>query len=76
MRLPCGVAALARVRGFSPSEMALPNHPEVAYEFVKTLRDCGFTWVLVQEHTVERPTTGHGPDSKHLPHRLVCRGPR
>ena len=68
-----GLEALSRVRGFSPSEMALPNHPDVAYEFVKTLRDCGFTWVLVQEHTVERPTTGHGPDSKHLPHRLVCR---
>ena len=38
-----GLEALARVRGFSPSEMALPNHPDVAYEFVKTLRDCGFT---------------------------------
>ena len=71
-----GLEALSRVRGFSPSEMALPNHPDVAYEFVKTLRDCGFTWVLVQEHTVERPTTGHGPDSKHLPHRLVCRNSR
>jgi hypothetical protein len=27
------------VRGFSPSEMALPNQPDVAYEFVKTLVD-------------------------------------
>ena len=52
--------------------MALPNHPDVAYEFVKTLRDCGYTWVLVQEHTVERPENGHGPEKKHLPHRLVC----
>ena len=68
-----GLEALSRVRGFSPSEMALPNHPDVAYEFVKTLRDCGFSWVLIQEHTVERPTTGLGPDRKHLPHRLVCR---
>ena len=67
-----GVEALQRVRGFSPSEMALPNHPDVAYEFVKTLRDCGFTWVLVQEHTVEQPANGHGPEKKHLPHRLVC----
>ena len=67
-----GVEALQRVRGFSPSEMALPNHPDVAYEFVKTLRDCGFTWVLVQEHSIERPETGHGPEKKHLPHRLVC----
>ncbi len=68
-----GLEAVGRVRGFSPSEMALPNHPDVAYNFVKTLRDCGFQWVLVQEHTVERPENGWGPEQKHLPHRLVCR---
>ncbi len=68
-----GLEALGRVRGFSPSEMALPNHPDVAYEFVKTLKDCGFQWVLVQEHTVERPDNGWGPEKKHLPHRLVCK---
>ena len=67
-----GMEALERVRGFSPSEMALPNHPDVAYEFVKTLRDCGYTWVLVQEHSVEQPQNGHGIEQKHLPHRLVC----
>ena len=68
-----GLEALSRVRGFSPSEMALPNHPDVAYEFVKTLKDCGYQWVLVQEHSVERPETGWGPEPKHIPHRLVCR---
>jgi hypothetical protein len=67
-----GLEALARVRGFSPSEMALPNHPEVAYEFVRTLRDAGYRWVLVQEHTVERPD-GAPLARPHLPHRLVCR---
>ncbi len=67
-----GLEAVARVRGFSPSEMALPNHPDVAYEFVKTLKDCGYQWVLVQEHSVERPENGRGPEQKHLPHRLVC----
>jgi hypothetical protein len=71
-----GLEALGRVRGFSPSEMALPNHPDTAYEFVKTLKDCGYQWVLVQEHTVERPDTGGGPERKHLPHRLVCRNSR
>jgi hypothetical protein len=71
-----GLEALGRVRGFSPSEMALPNHPDVAYEFVKTLTDYGYQWVLVQEHTVERPENGHGPEQKHLPHRLVCRNSR
>lgn len=67
-----GIDALTRVRGFSPAEMALPNHPDVAYEFVKTLNDCGYQWVLVQEHTVEQPENGHGPQHKHLPHRLIC----
>jgi hypothetical protein len=71
-----GLDALARVRGFSPAEMALPNHPDVAYEFVRTLKECGYKWVLVQEHTVERPDTGAGPDRKHLPHRLLCRNSR
>jgi hypothetical protein len=68
-----GLDALARVRGFSLSEMALPNHPEVAYETVRTLLDCGYRWVLVQEHTVEEPGTGAPPRLPHRPHRLVCR---
>jgi hypothetical protein len=67
-----GLEALSRVRGFSPAEMALPNHPDVAYEFVRTLRSCGYQWVIVQEHTVERPGGG-GPERPHLPHRLICR---
>lgn len=68
-----GLEALRRVRGFSPPEMALPNHPDVAYAFVRTLLEEGYEWVLVQEHTVERPENGQGPERKHLPHRLVCR---
>jgi hypothetical protein len=67
-----GLEAVSRVRGFSPAEMALPNHPDVAYEFVKTLKDCGYQWVLVQEHSVEQPENGWNPERKHLPHRLVC----
>ncbi len=67
-----GVEAVTRVRGFSPAEMALPNHPDVAYAFVKTLKDAGFQWVLVQEHTVEQAGSGHVIEQKHLPHRLVC----
>jgi len=70
-----GLEALGRVRGFSPSEMALPNHPDVAYQFVKTLNDCGYRWLLVQEHTVERPD-GRPLDRPHLPHRLVCTSSR
>jgi hypothetical protein len=68
-----GLDALSRVRGFSPSEMALPNHPDVCYEFVKTLTDCGYKWVLVQEHSVEQAEDGAGLRRPHLPHRLVAR---
>jgi hypothetical protein len=66
-----GMEALGRVRGFSPAEMALPNHPDVAYAFVKTLNECGYQWLLVQEHTVELPD-GRPLERPHLPHRLVC----
>jgi hypothetical protein len=67
-----GWDALARVRGFSPPEMHLPNHPDVAFEYVKTLKECGYRWLLVQEHTVET-VQGHGLSLKHLPHRLLAR---
>ena len=67
-----GLEALERVRGFSPSEMALPNHPDVAYEFVNTLKECGYQWVLVQEHSVEQTDNGWHPQRPHLPHRLTC----
>jgi hypothetical protein len=70
-----GLEALGRVRGFTPAEMALPNHPDVAYEFVKTLNDCGYQWLLVQEHTVELPD-GRPLQRPHLPHRLVCTSSR
>ena len=66
-----GLEALGRVRGFSPAEMALPNHPDVAYAFVKTLNDCGYQWLLVQEHTVEL-ADGRPLERPHLPHRLRC----
>lgn len=67
-----GWEALERVRGFSPSEMALPNHPDLAYAFVKTLVDSGFQWVLVQEHTVQQLSNARHPERPHIPHRLVC----
>jgi hypothetical protein len=68
-----GVEALARVKGFSPSEMALPNHPDVAFEFVRTLQVFGFNWVLVQEHSVENVADGGAVRNQHLPHRLVAK---
>ena len=70
-----GLEALGRVRGFSPAEMALPNHPDVAYAFVRTLNECGYQWLLVQEHTVELPD-GRPLERPHLPHRLVCTSSR
>ena len=68
-----GFDALSRVRGFSPCEMALPNHPDVCYEFVKTLKECGYQWLLVQEHTIERTEDAEPIRHPHIPHRLVAR---
>jgi hypothetical protein len=70
-----GLEALGRVRGFSPSELALPNHPDVAYEFVRTLTDCGYEWVLLQEHTVEEPD-GRTLEHRHVLNRLSCTNSR
>jgi hypothetical protein len=71
-----GLEALGRVKGFSPPEMALPNHPDVFYEFVRTLLECGYRWVLVQEHSVEQVEDGGGIRRPHIPHRLVARNSR
>ncbi len=71
-----GLEAAERIRGFSPAEMALPNHPDLCYEFVRTLKDCGYRWVIVQEHTVERLEGGGRLEYPHRPHRLVAKNSR
>ncbi|WP_066425007.1 glycosyl hydrolase family 57 [Anabaena sp. 4-3] len=67
-----GWEALARVKGFSPPEMHLPNHPDTLFAFVKALKECGYRWLLVQEHSVET-IDGQSLTHKHLPHRLMAR---
>jgi hypothetical protein len=66
-----GMEALNRVRGFSPPEMHLPNHPDTLYEYIKALKECGYRWLLVQEHSVERldGSSLHHHD-KYLPNLL------
>jgi len=67
-----GFEALSRVKGFSPPEMHMPNHPDVVYAYIKALQDCGYKWLLVQEHTVEEPD-GSALRQKHLPRKLLAR---
>ncbi len=67
-----GLDALVRVRGFSPPEMHLPNHPDLLYAFISALNDCGYRWLLVQEHTIET-MDGLGITMPHVPHRLIAR---
>lgn len=67
-----GIEALERVKGFSPPEMHLPNHPDTLFAFVKTLKECGYSWILVQEHTIE--SLDGSPiqhDHKYIPNLLV-----
>jgi hypothetical protein len=69
-----GYDALKRVKGFSPPEMHLPNHPDTLFEYIKALKECGYRWLMVQEHSVERlDGSGLHHDDKYIPNRLVAR---
>ena len=69
-----GDEALARVKGFSPPEMHLPNHPDTLYALVEALLACGYRWLLVQEHCVENPDGSPlSREQTRLPNRLVAR---
>lgn len=69
-----GYEALRRVKGFSPPEMHLPNHPDTLYEYLKALKECGYRWLLVQEHSVERlDGASLTQDQKYIPNTLVAR---
>jgi hypothetical protein len=57
--------------------MALPNHPDTLFELVKALRECGYRWLLVQEHSVENPDgSGLRQEQKYGPNQLVARNCR
>jgi hypothetical protein len=72
-----GEEALRRVKGFSPPEMHMPNHPDTLYQYIKALKDCGYRWLLVQEHSVERlDGSGLHQQDKYVPNRLVARNSR
>ena len=69
-----GIEALQRVKGFSPPEMALPNHPDTLFAFISALRSHGYEWLLVQEHSIE--TLDGQPLSREqclVPNRLTAR---
>jgi hypothetical protein len=69
-----GDAALQRVKGFSPPEMHLPNHPDTLFEFVKALKESGYRWLLVQEHSVENfDASCLSQSQKYIPNRLIAR---
>ena len=69
-----GPEALQRVKGFSPPEMHLPNHPDTLYALVKALVECGYRWLLVQEHSVENPDgSSLSREQTLIPNRLVAR---
>jgi hypothetical protein len=69
-----GEAALQRVQGFSPPEMHLPNHPDVLHAFVAALKESGYRWLLVQEHSVEnRDGSNLQGAQRFMPCQLVAR---
>jgi hypothetical protein len=67
-----GIEALRRVKGFSAPEMHLPIHPDVCNEYVKALKECGYEWLMVQEHTIEN-MDGSRLKRPYFPHKLVAK---
>ena len=54
--------------------MHLPNHPDTLYAFVKALKECGYQWLLVQEHSVENlDGSPLSHQQRYLPNQLVAR---
>jgi hypothetical protein len=69
-----GTEALHRVKGFSPPEMHMPNHPDVLFEYIKALKECGYRWLMVQEHSLENlDGSSLSQSQKYIPNRLVAR---
>lgn len=69
-----GDEALRRVKGFSLPEMHLPNHPDTLFALVQALRECGYRWLLVQEHSVEnRDGSALRHEQNFIPNQLVAR---
>ena len=69
-----GEEALKRVKGFSPPEMHLPNHPDTLHAFIQALIDCGYSWLMVQEHSVENlDGSPLSHSQRYLPNQLVAR---
>ncbi len=66
-----GEDALRRVNGFSLPEMHLPNHPDVLFKLIKALKECGYRWVMVQEHSVQNIDGSNLRDEqKYIPNML------
>ena len=66
-----GEEALRQVRGFSLPEMHLPNHPDVLFKLLTALKECGYQWVMVQEHSVENlDGSSLRDDQKYIPNIL------
>jgi hypothetical protein len=69
-----GTEALQRVKGFSPPEMHMPNHPDVLFEYIKALKECGYRWLMVQEHSLENlDGSSLSQTQKYIPNCLVAR---
>ena len=66
-----GRDALQRIKGFSLPEMHLPNHPDALYQLIRALNECGYRWVMIQEHSVENLDGSKLRDAqKYIPNML------
>ena len=64
--------ALERVRDFSRLKWRCRTILMSRMNLSRRSGTAAFTWVLVQEHSVERPENRPGPEKKHMPHPSDC----
>jgi len=70
-----GEDALHRVNGFSLPEMHLPNEPDVLFQLIKALKECGYRWLMVQEHSVQNlDGSSLRDEQKYIPNMLKAQG--
>ena len=68
-----GDDALQRVRA-SHRLRYIFNHPDTLYQFILALKQCGYRWLLVQEHSVETLAgTALPQEQKCVPNQLMAR---
>ena len=65
-----GEAALKRVKGFWLPEMGMTGEPQQAIKLVRTLKRCGYEWLILPTSALEMPEGWTTPELENRVHEL------